>query len=111
MVISPWLPILPGLAIMVTVLAINLAADGMAGTLDPGVRRRGLRRVLPAPAAAEQAPPDPSRVRRKPLLQVRGLHVEFPSNDRVVHAVRGVSFDLRAARPSASSARAARASR
>ena len=94
MVISPWLPILPGLAIMATVLSINLAADGMAGALDPGIRRRGLRRALPSAAGGEQAPYEPPEPGEAPLLRVHGLHVEFPTADHVVHAVRGVSFDL-----------------
>jgi peptide/nickel transport system permease protein len=94
MVISPWLPILPGLAIMATVLSINLAADGMAGALDPGIRRRGLRRALPSAAGGEQAPYEPPEPGERPLLRVHGLHVEFPTADHVVHAVRGVSFDL-----------------
>jgi peptide/nickel transport system permease protein len=94
MVISPWLPVLPGLAIMATVLAINLAADGMAGALDPGTRRRGLRRALPPAAGAERAPSDVPDSAEAPLLRVHGLHVEFPTGDHVMHAVRGVSFDL-----------------
>ena len=30
----------------------------------------------------------------EPVLQVRNLTVEFPTDDGIVHAVRGVSFDL-----------------
>ncbi|HET9007558.1 MAG TPA: ATP-binding cassette domain-containing protein, partial [Actinomycetes bacterium] len=29
-----------------------------------------------------------------PVLEVRNLTVEFPTDDGIVHAVRGVSFDL-----------------
>ena len=79
MVISPWLPILPGLAIMVTVLAINLAADGWptrstlacaaaacAACCPLRRRRAGAARTV--------------EVRPKALLRVHGLHVEFPSS-------------------------------
>jgi peptide/nickel transport system permease protein len=91
MVITPWLAILPGLAITFTVLSINLASDGLADVVDPKLakgmfRRRALRE--PAPSrddAAGEAPP---------LLSVRDLRVDFAFDDRQVHAVRGVDFDV-----------------
>jgi peptide/nickel transport system permease protein len=49
MVVSPWLPVLPGLAIMVTVLSINLFGDGLASVFDPRLRRGGPRRLTPPP--------------------------------------------------------------
>lgn len=36
---DPWLVTLPGLAILVTVVAINLAGDGLRDALDPRMRR------------------------------------------------------------------------
>ena len=45
MIIAPWLSILPGLAIMFTVLAINLAADGAADVLDPKLKKAVFLRV------------------------------------------------------------------
>ena len=36
---DPWLVTLPGLAILVTVVAINLAGDGLRDALDPKLRR------------------------------------------------------------------------
>jgi peptide/nickel transport system permease protein len=90
MVITPWLPVLPGLAIMFTVLSINLLADGLGSILDPklgtGAFRRHVQR-LPAPRPAQE----PAAT---PLLSVRDLRVDFPLGDRVVHAVRGISFDV-----------------
>ncbi len=99
MIISPWLSILPGLAIMVTVLAINLTADGAADVLDPklkkGIFRRRPQRT-PAPPSvvandlsATQGQPAPAT-----LLSVRDLSVEFPLQDVTVRAVRSVSFDV-----------------
>ncbi len=40
MLLSPWVAIFPGLAIMVTVLGMNLLGDALRDTLDPRLRRR-----------------------------------------------------------------------
>jgi peptide/nickel transport system permease protein len=36
----PWLAVVPGLAIAVTVLGLNLLGDGMRDLLDPRMRER-----------------------------------------------------------------------
>jgi dipeptide transport system permease protein len=36
---DPWIVTLPGLAILITVVAINLAGDGLRDALDPKMRR------------------------------------------------------------------------
>ncbi|NEE03263.1 dipeptide/oligopeptide/nickel ABC transporter permease/ATP-binding protein [Phytoactinopolyspora halotolerans] len=120
MVVAPWLPVLPGVAIMLTVLCINLAVEGMRSKVEPrrrwwstGWRRLGAKRAAPnGPAGPEAstvpaAPAGPSattsasvadEARAAPtpddvLLDVRGLSVEFPAAEgRAVQAVRGVSF-------------------
>ncbi len=40
MVVAPYLAIIPGMAIIVTVLGLNLIGDGISDTLDPKLRRR-----------------------------------------------------------------------
>ena len=40
MVVAPYLAIVPGMAIVITVLALNLIGDGISDTLDPKLRRR-----------------------------------------------------------------------
>ena len=40
MVTAPWMAIFPGMAIVVTVLGLNLLGDGLADILDPKSRRR-----------------------------------------------------------------------
>ncbi|MGB3643188.1 MAG: ABC transporter permease [Mesorhizobium sp.] len=40
MVVAPWMAIFPGMAIVVTVLGLNLLGDGLADILDPKSRRR-----------------------------------------------------------------------
>jgi peptide/nickel transport system permease protein len=89
MLITPWLSVLPGLAILLTVLSINLVGDGLADVLDPRLRRGTFRRkVLKGEPLHE---PKGAHA----LLEVRGLSVEFPLGQRVVRAVRNVSFDVR----------------
>jgi peptide/nickel transport system permease protein len=103
MIVAPWLSILPGLFIMLTVLAINLAADGAADVLDPKLRK-GIFRRLRQRDAAHQPPADqPHEARRRasikdtntPLLQVHDLSVEFPLEGRIVKAVRHIRFEVR----------------
>jgi oligopeptide/dipeptide ABC transporter ATP-binding protein len=130
MAVAPWLAIIPGLAIMLTVLAINLTADGAADVLDPRLRKGAFRRLrqrreggdgadgsVVRSATATSTPseqpitamnamgsgtahPDPhpnaaALVASPPILRIEDLHVEFPVDDRVIRAVRGVSFEVR----------------
>lgn len=88
MVVSTWLPILPGLAILVTVLSINLLGDGLASTFDAGLSRSGFRRVIPRPVPVDEP------TGATPLLVVDSLNVEFASSSGTVHAVRDVTFTV-----------------
>jgi len=104
MIVSPWLAVLPGLAIMLTVLAVNLTADGAADVLDPKLRKGVFRRrrqqdtgrqTVTADETGAVAQDDAAGTARRddgPLLQVVDLHAEFPFDERSVYAVRGVSF-------------------
>jgi peptide/nickel transport system permease protein len=71
MMISPWMAIFPGLAIVVTVLSISLAADGMADYFDPKLGHGKFRRVPLKPPHPQPTPltPNPS-----PLGAGRGEH-------------------------------------
>jgi peptide/nickel transport system permease protein len=89
MMVSPWMAILPGIAILVTVLSISLAADELADVFDPKLSHGTSRRV-PLPASGIAARHDPSA----PLLRVRNLSTEFPTRHRTVRALRGVELDL-----------------
>jgi peptide/nickel transport system permease protein len=98
MIISPWLSIFPGLAIMVTVLAINLTADGAADVLDPklkkGIFRRIRQKTPPPPRAVFAGEAVPDGPAPETLLAVRDLSVEFPLQDTTVQAVRSASFEV-----------------
>lgn len=90
--LSPWLSILPGLAIMATVLSINLVGDGLADVFDPRLRKGTFRRTLLRTKPSRAGTP----ANEAALLSVRNLSVEFPlTGDRVIKAVRDVSFDIR----------------
>ncbi|KKB76635.1 peptide ABC transporter permease [Devosia soli] len=43
--IHPWLSVAPGLAIVLIVIALNIAGDGLRDALDPRLRRPGLANV------------------------------------------------------------------
>ncbi len=84
----PRVAMLPGVAILLLVVGINLAGDGLRDLLDP--RRRGGSALRPAPLAA----PQPTAARADDaLLRVEGLTVRFGDTLR---AVDEVSFSLRA---------------
>jgi oligopeptide/dipeptide ABC transporter ATP-binding protein len=95
MIVSPWMPILPGLAIMATVLSINLTADSLADIFDPKLARvaaprsRPAARITPPGTALGEQPAS-----KQPLLTVRKLTTEFITPQQHIYAVRGVSFDL-----------------
>ncbi len=73
----PWLLYVPGVAIFLTVMAFNFLGDGLRDALDP-------RRVDRREAVSE------------PLLRVDNLQTHFFTDDGVVRAVDGVSFEVHA---------------
>ena len=81
-----WWPLFPGLAIIVTVLAVNFVGDGLRDAFDPQIPRMTeastLRPGLGAPPADNL------------LLDVRNLQTHFKVMDGVVPAVDGISFSL-----------------
>jgi peptide/nickel transport system permease protein len=90
MMIDPWMALLPGFAIIITVLAIGLAADGFADVLDPKLTRGSFERVPLAATAPAIAP----TATTQSLLQVRDLTVDYPTRAGTVHAVRDVSLEI-----------------
>jgi len=88
MLVSPWMPLFPGLAIVGTVLAVNLAADGLTDYFDPKLAKGQFRRVrlLGAWTANEQAGDS--------LLKVHALNTIFPLEGATIRAVKDVSFEV-----------------
>ena len=89
MVVSAWLPILPGLAIVATVLSINLFGEGVAKVIDPSGAKGGFRRLGPGSTPVADVADDPG-----PMLRVRDLSVEFADRGGTISAVSNVGFDL-----------------
>ncbi|MEV5555001.1 dipeptide/oligopeptide/nickel ABC transporter permease/ATP-binding protein [Nonomuraea wenchangensis] len=112
-----WATFFPGLAILVTVLALNLLAEGLT---DAWAAPRSARRTAAARAEEETAPAPAHaaevddalarlavRVRERaprvpplppeaaPLLSVEDLTIRFPQRYGEVPVVQGLSFDVR----------------
>ena len=66
-----WMSVFPGLAIFLTVLALNLVGEGLGDALNPRLARR-----------------------RMSLLAVEDLTIALPPGGDRTHAVSGVSFTL-----------------
>lgn len=88
MLVSPWMPLFPGLAIVATVLSVNLAADGLTDYFDPKLAKGPFRRVM----LPRRSPPE--KPVAAPLLRVRGLTTIFPLEHATVRAVKDVSFGV-----------------
>ena len=81
----------------------SLIADGETQGFDdlvardlPGARDRAhrARRQLHRRRPARRARPDPEDPCLSPVLSIQDLTVEFETEDGIVHAVTGVSYDL-----------------
>ena len=90
MMVNEWMAILPGVAIVVTVLSISLAADGLAEVFDPKLGHGTYRRV-PLPRSNR---PASTTAEAQPLLRVRDLTTIFPTRTATIRAVNAVGFDL-----------------
>lgn len=100
MMVSPWMALLPGFAILATVLSIGLAADGLSDFLDPKRGQAGFLRRSRAPRdvidSARLDDAGSPAATGTPLLRVRDLTTVFPGETSTVVAVKGASFDLEA---------------
>jgi len=90
MLIAPWMAIFPGVAIILTVLSINLVADGLAERFDPKLATGHFLRV---PLTKKVTLGDWKN--DQVILQVRNLTTVFETRAATIRAVTDVSFDLK----------------
>jgi peptide/nickel transport system permease protein len=90
---DPHVSIVPGLAILVLVMGINLLGDGIRDVLDPRLKSGALSRPVARTAilrgAAPEAPANPGAV-----LELQGLETQFHLGGSVYRAVGGVDLHL-----------------
>jgi peptide/nickel transport system permease protein len=88
---APHVSIIPGLAIFLLVMSINLVGDGVRDALDPRLKSGALAAPGAATAVERRAPPAPAEASG---LSVEGLRVEFRAGRRITVAVGGVDLEI-----------------
>ena len=93
LITNPHTSVVPGMMILVIVMAINLLGDGVRDALDPRLRSGALSRPMAATMVRREGPvPQPEG---EALLALRELRTEFHVKQRVYRAVGGVSLGVR----------------
>jgi peptide/nickel transport system permease protein len=97
--VAPHVATVPGAAILLIAIGVNLLGDGMRDLLDPRLKSGGLARTH---ATTAVAPADERRGRLRQagreagaLLQLRGLSTRFRVGSTVWNAVDGVEMVVR----------------
>jgi peptide/nickel transport system permease protein len=91
MISHPHTSIVPGVMILVIVMAINLLGDGVRDALDPRLRSGALTRPRPATMVRREHPPEGDGAG---ILALQDLRTEFHVGRRVFRAVGGVSLHV-----------------
>jgi len=92
LITNPHTSIVPGLMILVIVMAINLLGDGIRDALDPRLKSGALNRPLPATLVAKDRAP--AAASDTGILTLDDLQTQFHVKDRVYRAVGGVSLSV-----------------
>jgi peptide/nickel transport system permease protein len=93
LITNPHTSIVPGLMILVIVMAINLLGDGVRDALDPRLKSGALNRPLPATLVAKDRKPAPQHA--DGILTLDDLQTQFHVKGRVYRAVGGVSLAVK----------------
>ena len=93
LITDPHTSVVPGLMILVIVMAINLLGDGVRDALDPRLKSGALTRSRPTTLVQRtgQVP----EANSDDLLAVQGLKTEFNVKNRIYKAVGGVDLSLK----------------
>ncbi|MCA8879081.1 MAG: dipeptide/oligopeptide/nickel ABC transporter permease/ATP-binding protein [Rhodobacteraceae bacterium] len=90
---APFVSIIPGLMILVLVMAINLLGDGIRDVLDPRLKSGALSRPVARTAIRRDSAPADRR-HLPAVLEVQDLQTQFHVKRRVYRAVGGVDLHL-----------------
>src|SRR6056297_3382654 len=92
LITNPHTSVVPGVMILIIVMAINLLGDGVRDALDPRLKSGALSRPMATTQVDRKgAVPEPTG---KGLLEVQGLETQFHVKDRVYRAVGGVDLHV-----------------
>ncbi|WP_370241146.1 dipeptide/oligopeptide/nickel ABC transporter permease/ATP-binding protein [Pararhodobacter marinus] len=93
LITNPHTSIVPGVMILIIVMAINLLGDGVRDALDPRLKSGALNRPLPATMVARDRQPAPAQA--EGILTLSDLQTQFHVKDKVYRAVGGVSLSVK----------------
>jgi peptide/nickel transport system permease protein len=97
--VAPHVATIPGIAILLIAVGVNLLGDGVRDILDPRLKSGGLARIRPAtetaPRAERLARLAPTGQEAGALLQLRGLDTRFRVGRSVWNAVSAVDMVIR----------------
>ncbi|SFR12095.1 dipeptide/oligopeptide/nickel ABC transporter permease/ATP-binding protein [Poseidonocella sedimentorum] len=94
LITHPHTSVVPGLMILVIVMAINLLGDGVRDALDPRLKSGALSRPMATTRVDRQSIPDHGEKSGDSLLNVRALETQFHVRGRVYRAVGGVDLHV-----------------
>ncbi|WP_323772383.1 dipeptide/oligopeptide/nickel ABC transporter permease/ATP-binding protein [Antarctobacter sp.] len=93
LITNPHTSVVPGVMILIIVMAINLLGDGVRDALDPRLKSGALSRPMASTMVRRKGPvPEPEG---KGLLEVQALQTQFHVRDRIYRAVGGVSLHVK----------------
>ncbi|ASP21111.1 peptide ABC transporter ATP-binding protein [Antarctobacter heliothermus] len=93
LITNPHTSVVPGVMILIIVMAINLLGDGVRDALDPRLKSGALSRPMASTMVRRRDPvPAPEG---KGLLEVQALQTQFHVRDRIYRAVGGVSLHVK----------------
>ncbi len=92
LITNPHTSIVPGVMILIIVMAINLLGDGVRDALDPRLKSGALSRPMPATLVDRKHVPKPTG---DGILALDDLQTQFHVKDRVYKAVGGVTLSVR----------------
>ncbi|MDG3041611.1 dipeptide/oligopeptide/nickel ABC transporter permease/ATP-binding protein [Roseicyclus marinus] len=93
LITNPHTSIVPGLMILVIVMAINLLGDGIRDALDPRLKSGALNRPLPATLVAPDRQPESQQ--NDGILTLDNLQTQFRVKHRTYRAVGGVTLSVK----------------